>query len=447
MQNNFGCLIIGGGSAGVASAIRAAKYGVKVALIESGKIAGTCVNSGCVPKKVMWNAALTLEILKSSSGYGIDANYSLNWKTLKENRENYVERLHEIYLNKLKFHGVEVINGVASFTGPNTIVVNGEMELTAPNIFITSGSKPLLLNIPGKEFLCTSDDFFLLDDKVNKALIVGNGYIAGEISGLLSTLGTDTTVAAREPRFLETFDIDTANILEEHYRQSGINIFTQTEVVEIKKTSDGFEAIFNDGRRFTYDLIISAIGRIGNVEKLNLQVTSVELDQIGNIKVDEWEATNAPGIYAFGDVIGKKNQTPVAVAAGRKLADRLFGNKPDAKLDYNLIPTMMFSMLPVGTIGLTEKAAREKYGDAIKIYKSKFTNMFFQVGNYKEPTLFKMIVYGPEEKIIGLHAVGRGVDEMIQGFAVAIKMGARKQDFDDTVAIHPTASEEFVLLS
>lgn len=344
-------------------------------------------------------------------------------------------------------NNIEIFSGLARFEGPNTISVNRDLELTADKIIIATGSKPLIPNIPGKEFLCTSDDFFYMDDRIDRILIVGNGYIAGELTGLFSTLGIETTVAIRETKFLRSFDSDLTNILEEHMRKSNVRFLTKIELIEVKKTPTDFQAIFNDGQSMNFDKIICAIGRVANVDKLNLEAAGIELNERGFIKTDEFETTSVQNIFAIGDVTGKKQQTPVAVAAGRKLSDRLFGNKPNSKLDYNLIPTVMFSSLPLGTIGLTEKEARQKYGNDIKIYQKKFTNLFFEMGSYKEPTLFKMITLGHDEKIIGLHAIGRGVDEMMQGFAVSMKMGATKEDFDETVAIHPSASEEMVLLT
>ncbi|CAG9320718.1 unnamed protein product [Blepharisma stoltei] len=447
MHSAFNYLVIGGGSGGLASARRAAKYGMKVALIENSRLGGTCVNLGCVPKKVMWNAAHLIEDRKVYDSYGFSSGLSTDWATLKANRDAYIERINNTYITNLKKEGVEVLKGFAKFSGKSSIVVNDSSEYTSSNILIASGSEATYPDIPGKELLSSSDDFFYLQEKPKKVLILGNGYIACELACMLNSFGVDTTLAIRVNQFLRAFDADLTKILKEYMEQEGVKFKMQTLISEAKKIGDKLEATFNNGEKDQYDKIFCAIGRKAKIGGMNLELTGVKQKDDGFIITNEWEETSTKGIYALGDVTGKIQLTPVAIAAGRRLSDRLFAGKTDSKLDYSNVPTVMFSHPPLGTVGLTELQARAKYGDDVKVYYKKFTNMFFSLSPHKEPTVMKVVCVGNEERIVGMHGLGRGVDEMIQGFSVAVKMGARKKDLDNTVAIHPTASEEFVTMT
>ncbi|CAG9314721.1 unnamed protein product [Blepharisma stoltei] len=440
-------LVIGGGSGGLAAARRAAKYGAKVIVVESYRLGGLCVNNGCVPKKVIWNSAHILEGLHLAKEYGFDVTHSHNWATLKANRDAYIARLNEIYANHLRHDGIEFIFGTAKFIGPDSITVDNSLIITASHILIATGSKPMIMDIPGKEHFLTSDNFFAMETLPNNVLLVGNGYISCELGGIFNTFGVKVTISMREDHLLSVFDREVTNKLMEQMAKDGISFLPGRDIVEIKQVDGGYHAFFNTGESFVFEKIFLNIGRVGMVDGLDIEAAGVVMARYRGIQVDEYETTTNPHIYALGDVTRKLQLTPIAVAAGRKLADRLFGGQSDAKLDYTNVPTTIFAHPPLGSVGLMEQQAREKYGDDnVKVYRSSFTNMFFALTEHKELTFMKLICAGPEERVVGLHGVGRGIDEMIQGFAVAVKMGATKRDFDNTVAIHPTASEEYVTM-
>ncbi len=438
-------LVIGGGSGGVASARRAASYGARVVLIEEKALGGTCVNVGCVPKKVMWNAATMSEMLHDAKEYGFlcSEHKGFDWSILKKARDRYISRLHGIYDSLLEKSHVTVINGHASFTGPKTISVNGE-SYTAKHILITPGGTPTFPNIPGAEYGMSSDGFFALDDQPKKVAIVGAGYIAVELAGVLNALGSEVSLLIRKESVLRRFDHDIQAQLLKEMQQAGIQILSNSHISKLEKKND--QIIIND--KLNVDCLIWAIGRHPNTASLNLDATSVKTDKRGYIEVDEFENTSCKGVYALGDVVDKIALTPVAIAAGRALAARLFNGDINAKLDYETVPSVIFSHPAIGSVGLSEEEAITRFGaDNIKVYKSQFTNMYHAVTERKTGTFMKLITKLPEETVLGLHVIGIGADEMLQGFAVAVKMGATKADFDRTVAIHPTASEELVTLT
>ncbi|CAG9314720.1 unnamed protein product [Blepharisma stoltei] len=440
-------LVIGGGSGGIASARRAAKYGAKVILVEFNRLGGLCVNNGCVPKKVCWNAAHILEGITLSKEYGFDTSASHTWATLKANRDAYIARLNGIYAKLLTNSGVEVIFGRARFVGPDIISVDDSLLITATNILIATGSQPRVLDIPGKEHFLTSDAFFALETLPSSALLIGSGYISCELACVFNTFGTKATIAMREDYPLIAYDREATTKLMEQMSKDGVTFLPSSNIVEIKKTDEGLHAFFDNGQNFVYEKIFLNIGRDAYVDDLNLEAAGVQMVGLRKIQVDEYEATTNPHIYAIGDVTKKLQLTPIAIAAGRKLAERLFNGQVDLKQDYTNVPAVIFTHPPLGTVGITEQQARAQYGDDnVKVYRSSFTNMFFALTEHKELTFMKLICVGPEERVVGLHGVGRGIDEMIQGFAVAVKMGATKRDFDNTVAIHPTASEEYVTM-
>ncbi|OMJ68821.1 hypothetical protein SteCoe_33615 [Stentor coeruleus] len=440
----FDYIVLGGGSGGISSAYTARKYNKSVAIIEGGKIGGTCVNVGCVPKKIMWNASSIIEDLHIADSYGIQANYTYNWKKLKDAREAYISNINQSYYDFFAEEHMDHYKGWGKFIDNNTVDVNGE-KLSAQHILISTGSESMLLDIPGKEHLKTSDDFFSLESLPKKVLVVGNGYIAAELGGLLHSFGSDTTMLLRGEQFLSIFDHETANVLRKSMEKSGVKFLTSRRLVKLTQKDNIYLAEYNTGEHDTFDQVYCAIGRSGNIKHLSLENTSLHV-QDTFIPSDDWENTNVQGLYSLGDVSNKVQLTPVAISAGQKLAHRIFGNQKNSKLDYSSIPTVMFSHPPYGMIGLTEEQARKKYPQ-VKCYKTEFNSMFYGLTERKTPTFLKLIVAGAEEKVVGLHAIGRGVDEMMQGFGVAIKMGATKKDFDSTIAIHPTASEEFVTLT
>lgn len=449
MLKEYDYIVIGGGSGGIASANRAAMHGAKVILFEGKEVGGTCVNVGCVPKKVMWYGAQVAETLHRYAGeYGFDVTINkFDFATLKANRQAYIDRIHGSYERGFDSNGVERVYEYARFVEPHTVEVAGE-RYTAPHILIATGGHALYPNIPGSEYGITSDGFFELDEVPKRTAVIGAGYIAVEVAGVLNALGSDTHLFVRKDRPLRTFDKDIVDVLVDEMAKSGPTLHTHANATEVVKNADDSLTIsFDNGETITVDCLIWAIGRTANTSGFGLEKTGVKLTEKGTIYSDEFENTSVPGIYALGDVTGKLDLTPVAVKAGRQLSERLFNNKADAKLDYTDVATVVFSHPVIGSVGLTEEKAIAKYGaENIKVYKSSFTPMYTALGDNRQPSTMKLVTLGEDEKIIGLHGIGYGVDEMIQGFSVAIKMGATKADFDNTVAIHPTGSEEFVTM-
>jgi glutathione reductase (NADPH) len=450
MTKKYDYIVIGGGSGGVASARKAASFGIKVLLIEGKYIGGTCVNVGCVPKKIMWNTAEMAEAFHDAKDYGFNIEYkNFDLRKLKDARDTFIERLHSIYEKNLKDSGIERINGFAEFINEKEIEVNGE-RYTAEHILISTGGYPVIPEMPGSEFGVTSDGVFKLEKIPDKVVIVGAGYIAAEFVGIFQNLGSQVTCIIRKDRLLKEFDKDIQDFLFEELINSGVEIIANTEISSVERNDKGLLTLKSkDGKSFPgYDALIWAVGRNPNIKNLKLEKAKVKLNEKGYIIVDEYENTTTKGIYAVGDVTGKKALTPVAIAAGRRLSRRLFNNETELKLDYNNIPSVVFSHPPIGTVGFTEEKAIEKYKiENIKTYKTVFTNMYHAVTKRKTKTMMKLITLKPDEKIIGIQIIGIGADEMLQGFSVAVKMGATKKDFDETVAIHPTAAEELVTLS
>ncbi len=450
MTKHYDYISIGGGSGGIASLNRAASYGKKCAIIEASHLGGTCVNLGCVPKKVMWYGAQVAEAIhKYAPDYGFDIDVKgFDFKKLVETRQKYISNIHRSYETNLAKNKVEVIQGFAKFVDAKTVEVNGEL-ITADHILIATGGRPVFPDVKGAEYGIDSDGFFELEQLPERVAVVGAGYVAVEIAGVLRSLGSEVDLYVRQHSPLRSFDHSIVNVLIEEMDKEGIELHTHTVIKEVIKNEDGSLTIdLEDGRTNTVDCLIWAVGREPATDKINLEVTGVETNSIGKIKVDKFQNTNVEGIYAVGDIIENSiDLTPVAVAAGRRLSERLFNNKPNEHLDYNLVPTVIFTHPPIGTIGMSEMQAIAQYGeDSIKCYSSTFTPMYSAVTQHRQKCTMKLVCLGDEEKVIGLHGIGFGVDEMIQGFAVAIKMDATKADFDNTVAIHPTGSEEFVTM-
>ncbi|MGP1607670.1 MAG: glutathione-disulfide reductase [Moraxella sp.] len=449
-MKHYDYLAIGGGSGGIASINRAASYGKKCAIIEAKHLGGTCVNIGCVPKKVMWYGANIAEaIYKYAPDYGFDIDVKgFEFATLVKNRTAYIDRIHTSYNNVLTKNGVDVITGYAKFVNKNTVEVNGE-NISADHILIAVGGTPARPDIPGAEYGIDSDGVFELQLLPKRVAIVGAGYIAVEIAGVFNALGSETHLFVRKDRPLRQFDDDIVDVLTKVMADDGLTLHTHATPKEvIKNLDDSITLVLEDGRTQTVDTLIWAIGRKPLTQDLGLDNAGVLTNTQGKIMTDKFQNTNVSGIYAVGDVIENGIElTPVAVAAGRRLSERLFNKKPNEYLDYTLVPTVVFSHPPIGTIGLSEDAAKEQFGDDnVKVYQSNFTPMYSAITNHRQPCRMKLICAGNDEKIVGLHGIGFGVDEMIQGFAVAIKMGATKADFDNTVAIHPTGAEEFVTM-
>ncbi len=448
-KKNYDYIVLGAGSGGIASARRAASYGAKVLVIEGGPLGGTCVNVGCVPKKVMWSAAHLSESIELAKDYGFRVqNEGFDWPVLKTKRDAYIKRLNGIYGSNMDNDGIDLIQGYAHFKDNHTIEVNDQL-FHGKHILIATGGKPWVPDLPGAELGISSDGFFELEDRPQRVLVIGAGYIAAELAGVLNTLGSEVTLLLRKQHLLRTFDPMLRETLMEEMLDRGVNFLTCVHLTGLEKEASGqiFTQQDDDQRVGGFDAVIWAIGRVPNSNQLGLENTSINTDDSGFITTDEYQNTNVDKVYAVGDVSGREPLTPVAIAAGRKLADRLFDGQKEAKLDYDLIPTVVFSHPPIGTVGLTEEQASEQYGhDELKIYQSRFVNMRYAPSAHKPPTGVKLVCAGCQEKIVGCHVIGEGADEMLQGFAVAVKMGATKADFDQTIAIHPTASEELVTL-
>ncbi len=456
MTKHYDYIAIGGGSGGIASINRAASYGKKCAIIEAKYLGGTCVNVGCVPKKVMFYGAQIAEALnRYAPDYGFDVEMKkFDFGKLIESRQAYIDRIHASYNNVLAKNNVDVLTGFGKFVDAHTIEVtfaDGSSErVTADHILIATGGRPFRPHsVKGQEYGIDSDGFFALTELPKRVAIIGAGYIAVEIAGVLNSLGSETHLVVRRHAPMRNQDPLIVDTLLETLEQDGIILHKHTTIQEIVKNNDGsLTAEFSHESSVTVDCVIWAAGREPATDNLGLQNAGVETNERGYIKVDKYQNTNVKGIYAVGDIIeGGIELTPVAVAAGRRLSERLFNNKPNEHLDYNLVPSVVFSHPPIGTLGLTEPQAVEQYGEEnVKVYKSSFTPMYSAVTQHRQPCRMKLVCVGKDEKIVGLHGIGYGVDEMIQGFAVAVKMGATKADFDNTVAIHPTGSEEFVTM-
>jgi glutathione reductase (NADPH) len=443
----FDLIVIGGGSGGLACAQRAAEYGAKAVVIESHRLGGTCVNVGCVPKKVMWNAAGLALSLGDASDYGFDVKPGGNdWGALKRKRDAYIVRLNGIYARNLAAKGVIHVQGTARFIDAHTVEVNGE-RMTAPHIVIATGGVPILPDLPGAELGITSDGFFELERRPQRVAVIGSGYIACELAGAFHELGSEVELFIRKDHLLTHFDVMLGKSLMRETRAQGMTIHEHVVPAAVKDLSGLKTLVAADGREFEgFDILLWAIGRSANVSRLDLSLAGVRIGDGDFVATDEYQNTNVPGIHAIGDVTGRAALTPVAIAAGRRLSDRLFNGKTDRRLDYNLIATVVFTHPPIGTVGLSESEARARYGDAVKVYVADFTPMYHALTTRKTHTDMKLVCLGPEQKIVGCHIIGAGADEMMQGFAVAIRMGATKRDFDDTVAIHPTSSEELVTM-
>jgi glutathione reductase (NADPH) len=447
VTKRYDLLVIGGGSGGLAHAQRAAEYGAKAAVVEYGPLGGTCVNVGCVPKKVMWYTAQHAHQFHHAADYGFDIEVKgHDWAALKARRDAYIERLNGIYGNNLDKSGVTYIAGTASFVDAHTVSVDGR-EYEADRIVIATGGKPMVPDIPGAELGITSDGFFELEERPQRVLIAGSGYVSVELAGVFNALGSDVQVVVRKDRVLRSFDSMLSTQLMEAMEKSGIELDTGVKPASLERTDAGLVLHAEDGRTFgPADCVVWAIGRSPNTETLASANAGVEQDEYGFIPTDEFQHTNVDNIFALGDVTGREALTPVAIAAGRRLADRLYGGMEGRHLEYELIPTVIFSHPTIGTIGMTEDEARAAYGDDIKVYSSGFIGMYYALGANKERSVMKLITAGAGERVVGCHVIGEGADEMMQGFAVAMRMGATKKDFDDTVAIHPTSAEELVTM-
>ena len=443
--STFDLLVLGGGSGGLAVAEKAAQLGRNVAIIERYKLGGTCVNNGCVPKKVMWYAANIAHAIDDAEDFGIPVTRAeTDWSKLVSGRENYITNINNFWDSYVDDLNITHIQGYGKFVDHHTVAVD-EQLYSAEHIVIATGGQPIVPSVPGAELGITSDGFFELQQRPQRVAVIGGGYIGVELSGLLRALGSEVTLATLDDRLLNLFDPMLSDILQTEMLKQGINVHTHYQVTGLARSEQGLVVSSPQGDLEAFDEVIWAVGRRPNTDQLNLDVAGIEVQQNGVIPVDEYENTNVPGVFAIGDITGRPQLTPVAIAAGRRLAERLFNNKPDMKMDYSNIPSVVFSHPPIATIGLTEQQVMEKYC-CMSVYQSDFTPMRYALSDHGTTTALKLICADEDEKVVGIHIIGDSADEMMQGFAVAVKMGATKADFDNTIAIHPGSAEELVTM-
>jgi glutathione reductase (NADPH) len=440
-------IVLGAGSGGLATAFRAARHGARVALLEPRELGGTCVHRGCVPKKAMWIAAQWAQEQQWAVSLGFDSKPGpLDWARFRDVRKANIEAIDHRYAERLRQAGVSLLRRTARFLTADTLELADGSRLQARQVVVATGARPRTLDLPGFELGMVSDDIFTLDAPPRRVAIVGGGYVAMEFAGVLHALGCAVDVLAHE-RLLAGFDAEVVRALHEQMQARGIAVHLHSEVQAVRKTDGGI--VLDDaaaGTRGPCDAVLWAVGRVPNTGSLGLTDIGVRLDGAGHVLTDAWQRTNIDGIHAVGDVTGRHALTPVAVAAGRQLADRLFGGQRKARMDYDNIPTVVFSRPPLGMVGLTEEEARERHVGPVSVHRSRFTPMAWALAGKQEQSLMKLVCVDEEERVVGIHVLGPGADEMLQGFAVALKLGLRKCDLDATVAIHPTSAEELVLM-
>lgn len=453
---DYDYFVIGGGSGGVRSSRIAAGHGAKVALAESAKggstadggfggLGGTCVNVGCVPKKLMVYGAHYSHDIHDMKGYGWNVKEApeLDWKAFMENKNKEIARLNGIYERMLGNAGVEIFNARAKLVDGHTVDVGGK-KVTADKILVCVGGWPVVPKFPGSELAITSNEAFFLDKPPKTAIVVGGGYIAVEFANIFNGYGTKVTQLYRGDMWLRGFDNDVRTHLAAEYKEQGIDVRFNSNIAKLEKAGDHLKATLEDGSTLEADVVLFATGRKPRTQDLGLEEAGVKMDENGAIVVDEGFQTSVDSVYAVGDVINRIQLTPVALAEGHCLADTLFGGKP-RKTDYSDVPTAVFSNPPIGTVGLTEEAARKKYGD-VHIYRTSFRGMKHTLSGRQEKTLMKMIVDPKTDKVLGVHIVGDGAGEVIQLAGVCLKAGATKAHFDSTIGVHPTAAEELVTM-
>ncbi|MBD9368595.1 glutathione-disulfide reductase [Xanthomonas sp. XNM01] len=451
---DYDLVVLGGGSAGMAGAFRAAAHGARVALLEPHALGGTCVNLGCVPKKAMWLAADLATKMTMAADLGFDVERpQLDWPTFITHRERYIANVHVSYRKRMDEAGIALMPCRGHLEDAHTVHTSTGVRLRAGRVLIATGARAQRPALPGAELGLVSDDFFDLRRAPQRVALVGGGYIGVELAGVLQALGSHVSMFVRGPRLLQAFDAELAIQLGEDMRQHGVRLHFDHQLQALEQAGAGRVRLRHKtpspdaaGEGDVFDAVLFATGRRPNSDGLGLEEAGVALGEHGEVVVDAYENTSVEGVHAVGDVNGKLALTPVAIAAARQLMDRLFGGKPDARLDYADVPTVVFSHPPVGTVGLCEAKARELHGDSVRVYESNFRPMLHVLADSPQRSVFRMICAGEDERVVGLHLLGEGADEILQGFAVALKMGATKRDFDRTVAIHPTSAEEVVLM-
>jgi glutathione reductase (NADPH) len=440
--------VIGGGSGGVRAARMAAQRGVRVLLAEAAALGGTCVNVGCIPKKLYSYAAHFAQEFEAAAGFGWDTGQPrFDWSRLKTNRAREITRLNGVYAKLLSGAGVELVRGWAEPVGPHRVQVKtetGDQVFDARHILIATGGTPSVPFFPGHEHVVSSDSMFDLDPFPQRLLVVGGGYIACEFASIFNGLGSKVTQLYRGPRVLRGFDDDIRVFIEQEMRKHGVDLHTSADVEAIEQTADGLRALLTDGRTVMADTVLYATGRVPNVNGLGLEAVGVKQGKGGAIEVNAQYQTSVPSIHAIGDVTSRIQLTPVALGEAMALVDHLFG-KGERKMGYDFIPTAVFTHPNIGTVGLSEAQAREQFGQ-VTVFRSEFTPLKNTLGGSSERTLMKLVVDSASDRVVGLHMVGPDAGEVVQGFAVALKAGATKAVFDSTIGIHPTAAEEFVTM-
>ncbi|MHB8911636.1 MAG: glutathione-disulfide reductase [Lysobacter sp.] len=463
MSKDFDLIVVGGGSGGLAGAFRAAEHGARVAVLEPGALGGTCVNVGCVPKKAMWLAADVGHKLQLAQTLGFpvpfdraqdrlrqaqdDRTSGLDWPTFIAHRQRYIGNIHESYRNRLDAAGIALLPTRAYFVGAHTVECESGVRLSAPQILIATGGHAVRPDIPGAELGGDSDGFFDWIAAPERVAIVGGGYVSVELAGVLQALGSRVEVFVRGPRLLDGFEEELTDQLTEDYRQAGVHFHFGHRLEAVEAVGGGVRLHAADHTASeVFDALLFATGRRANTASLRLDAAGIATDARGHIVVDALHATNVAGVHAVGDVTANLALTPVAIAAARRLMARLFGGRVDNTLDQDGIPTVVFSHPPLATVGLTEATARERHGDDVHVYRSGFRPMLNALADVPQRSLFKLVCVGDERRVVGIHLLGDAADEILQGFAVALKRGITLEDLHDTVAIHPTSAEEIVLM-
>lgn len=446
---DYDLVVIGGGSGGLAGAFRAASHGARVALLEPGEFGGTCVNVGCVPKKAMWLAADLAQRMDLASRLGFEFEPpALDWKEFVVHRQRYIAGIHDSYRKRLHAAGIVHLPCRGHFVDAHTVETHQGLRVTGAHVLIATGGKPKRPAIPGAELGVVSDHFFNLCSAPERVAIIGGGYISVELAGVLQALGSRVELFVRGKRLLDSFDQDLTDELTENLRQHGIHAHFGHALASLERVGESQVRVMDPSGQGSdaFDCVIFATGRTPNSHALALDVAGVAIDGSGFVAVDAYQDTSVASVHAVGDVASRLALTPVAIAAARRLMDRLFGGQSDAKLDYDDIATVVFAHPPLGKVGMSEAEARERHGDAVKVYSSRFRPMLHALADSPQRSLFKLVCVGEEERVVGIHMLGEGADEILQGFAVALKKGITKRDLDDTMAIHPTSAEEVVLM-
>ena len=446
-NTDFDLIVLGGGSGGLAAAIRAARHGARVAMLEPNFLGGTCVNVGCVPKKAMWLAADLAEKLPMARQLGFDLSEQVahDWSPLLAARSAYIERIHASYGSRLHELDVSVIPAFGKLTAHAGEVLAADKRLHARHILVATGSRPLRPQIPGAELGGVSDDFFVWREAPARVAIVGGGYISVEQAGVLQALGSEVEIFVRQGQLLSHFDAEIVQALTNAMTAHGIKLHFNADVLALHEQEAKLAVETGSGRQAGFDKVLFATGRLPNSADIGLEAAGVNCNSRGQIEVDAWQNTSASGVYAVGDVTPQPALTPHAVAASRRLMDRLFAGEQNARVNFAAIPTVVFSHPPLATVGLSEADARKAHGEDVAVARSEFRPMLGALADKPEKSLFKVVYRRSDTRVLGIHLIGEGSDEILQGFAVAMQMGMRLGDLRATLAIHPTSAEEVVL--